>query len=265
MDNKLTASLEDLEQHFNARMMEYESRLKSASSVAQPAASPDITALTSEFAEFRMFVWKALSKFKAQIEMLSLGFDRHETLMRRKVLLFHGIAEYPGEKLLDVLSGVLTNQMGMSDIRKEHIHVCHRLGTSRGKARPILVRLYTSEHRHLIWENKKCLKGTGITITEFLTHIRHRTFMDARKHFGMKSCWSVEGRIVIVTPDSKRHKIETPDELRALVSRFPKASGSDDDDDVATQSVEHTSRIVSPPGVVATPSRGKRKVRRRNN
>ena len=249
----MAASLEDLEQLFNSRMADYESKLRNVSAGSEPA--PDVAALSSEFAEFKTFVLQALSKFKSQIEMLSLGYDRHETLMRRKVLLFHGVAELPNERLTDVVHKVVTDQMSVPEFKKEWFHVCHRLGSSQGKTRPILVRLYTSEHRHLLWENKKALKGTGITISEFLTHTRHRTFMDARKHFGVPNCWSVEGRIVIVTPDGTRHKLESPGELRALVSRFPKAPG-----DASLPGVVQT----SPTDVPATPSRGQRKARRRN-
>lgn len=253
----MATSLEDLEQLFNSRMTEYENRLKNASS--EPELSSDITSLSREFVEFKSFVWQALSKFRSQIEMLSLGYDRHETMMRRKVLLFHGVDELPNEKLNDVVLKILTSQMSLCEIKKESIHVCHRLGSSQSKTRPILVRLYTSEHRHLIWENKKSLKGTGITISEFLTLTRHRTFMEARKHFGVPNCWSVEGKIAIITSDGKRHKIETPGELRTLVARFPKDPG--DSSDAARSDVPSSPK--TPTEISATPSRSQRRGRRR--
>ena len=257
----MAASLVDLEQLFSSRMAEYENKLRNLSSTPEPA--PDVAALSREFADFKTFVWQALTKFRSQIEMLSSGYDRHETMMRRKVLLFHGVAELPNEKVVDVVHKVITEQMGLSEIRKDSVHVCHRLGSSQGKVRPVLVRLYTSEHRHIIWENKKALKGTGVTISEFLTHTRHRTFMDARKYFGVPNCWSVEGRIVIVTPDGKRHKLETPGELRTLVSRYPKAASDADIGDAARSGMVHTCP-KSPTEVPATPSKGQRKARRRN-
>ena len=117
-------------------MADYESKFKNVSSGSEPA--PDVTALSGEFAEFKTFIWQALSKFKSQIELLSLGYDRHETLMRRKVLLLHGVAELPNEKLIDVVHNVVTDQMSLPEFKKDWLHVCHTLGSSQGKTRPIL-------------------------------------------------------------------------------------------------------------------------------
>lgn len=226
MDSKLAASLEDLEQMFGSRMQEYEAKLQKATD-GPGAVTPDIASITREFSEFKQFVCQALSKLKSQIELLAAGFDRHETIMRRKVLLFHGVPEKDSEKLHDVVKNIITNQFKLPEVSKDvnMFHVCHRLGFSRQKARPILVRFFKMEHRQLVWDSKKFLKGTGITISEFLTQVRHRTFTAARKHFGMPNCWSMEGKIVVICPDKSRWKIETMAELYDLIAKFPSCSG----------------------------------------
>lgn len=48
-----------------------------------------------------------------------------------------------------------------------------------------------------------------ITISELLTKTRHQVFMQARKLFGMQSCWSAEGKI---KPDKGCRKITSMSE-----------------------------------------------------
>lgn len=224
MDFKLANNLEDLEKLFSSRMNEYDAKLqKIASGTAPPHA--DLASLSSEFNDFKSFVCLTLSKLKTQLELLTLGLDKHETIMRGKVLLFHGIPEKPNENLQDSVIKVLANQMKISDIGPQHIKVCHRLGSTPGKIRPTLVRFYNMEQRHIVWENKTALKSTGITLSEFLTRTRHRVFTDARKHFGVKNCWTLEGRIVILTPNQSRQKIESMSELVTLMKQYPSAAG----------------------------------------
>lgn len=258
MDTKLAASLEDLEQLFGSRMKEYEAKLQQATS-GTASASPDIASIACEFSEFKLFVCQALSQLKTQIELLAASFDRHETVMRRKVLLFHGVLEKDNEKVLEVVHNIISNQIKLPEICKDKnmIHVCHRLGFSQQKARPILVRFFKMEHRQLVWDSKKALKGTGITISEFLTQVRHRVFAAARKHFGMPNCWSMEGKIVVICPDKSRRKIETAGELHDLIAKFPSCSVDTED---STQTEDPVSPNVA---TLATPAKKTRKARLR--
>ncbi|CAG4982991.1 unnamed protein product [Colias eurytheme] len=50
------------------------------------------------------------------------------------------------------------------------------------KPRPILCKLRNLSDKELIWSSKISLKGTGITLSEFLTKSRHEVFMAAREH-----------------------------------------------------------------------------------
>lgn len=251
MDNKFSSSLADLEQLFHSRMAEYEDKLVKASAGAgQPSDS--ITSISNEFRDFKTFVWQALSKLKSQVELLGHGFDRHETLMRRKVLLLHGVPEKPEENLRTVVTDIVTRNLKLEELRDNTLHVCHRLGPSRQKTRPILVRFFKVEHRQLVWDGKKQLKGSGITISEFLTQTRHQAFLAARKHFGVTKCWTTEGRIVILCPDNIRRKIETVSELNELTTRFP------------TGAIETTGSDPGPLKDAPETSKAQRKARRRN-
>lgn len=220
MDIQLVNNLEKLEQLFSTRMRDYEEKLQKVTTGAG-CAQPDITTLSREFHDFKSFVWQTLAAMKSQIELLTLSLDRHETAMRRKVLLLHGVPEISNEKLHEVVHRVLTDRMKLTDVSLDNLHICHRLGSPQAKTRPVLVRFHDVEHRHLVWDSKTALKGTGITVSEFLTKSRHRVFMAARTHFGIRQCWTVEGKISIILPDKSRRKIESLGELQHLISQFP--------------------------------------------
>ncbi|CAH2063257.1 unnamed protein product, partial [Iphiclides podalirius] len=112
----------------------------------------------------------------------------------------------------------LTNQMKLPEFSKADISSCHRMGKDSSRPRPILVRFQAYKKRSEVWENKTCLKGSGVTLSEFLTKSRHEVFKRARIHFGVKDCWTSEGRIVLL-PNKSR--IERMSELEELIHRYP--------------------------------------------
>ncbi|KAI5635570.1 hypothetical protein NE865_03486 [Phthorimaea operculella] len=204
------------------QMGDFEERLKKATaSPSPPAEHSDLAALSRDFNHFKSFVWQVLSKLKAQTNLLSLGLDRHETFLRRKVLLFHGIAESKEEQLRSVITDIVKQRMKISEFTSDDIQVCHRLGTSTTKPRAVLVRFHHLDTRRVVWDAKTLLKGSGTIISEFLTKSRHSVFVAARKHFGVSNCWSTEGKIAIILPDNSRRKIEVSSELQELIKRFP--------------------------------------------
>ena len=218
--SKLSTGMEEIVNMFKTRMDKYESELQKVTS-APSFVHPDVASLSREFSDFELFVWKSLSMMKSQMELLSHGLDQHETASRRKVLLFHGVAEDNGEKIKEVFMKILSDRMKIVDVSQSDIQVCHRLGISKGKSRPILVRFVHYNHRLLVWDAKTTLKNTGITISEFLTKPRHQLFIAARKHFGINRCWSSEGKIVISLPDKSRRKIERINDLQSLITQYP--------------------------------------------
>lgn len=243
MDIQLVNNMDKLEKLFGSRMQDYEEKLQKITAGA--CSTPqDMSTLSREFSDFKSFVWQTLSTMKSQIELLSLGLDRHETAMRRKVLLLHGVSEKPNEKLHEAVNKVLRDQIKLTDVSLDHLEAYHRLGSSQVKTRPILLRFHSMEQRHLVWDNKTALKGTGITVSEFLTKSRHKVFTAARGHFGIKQCWSVEGKIMIILPDKSRRKIESMRELNQLITQFPSSPESAED----SQGSSSSTQIASKPG-----------------
>lgn len=217
---KLSSNLDDIVNMITTRMASIEERLDKATSSSEPVHT-DVTTLSREFVDFKTFVWKTLTLYKSQLEFLSLGHERHEIYLRKKVLLFHGVPDAKTEKIHDVIKKVIVDQVGISEFTGDSVQSCFRLGNNTNKPRPVLIRFKDLELRQLIWDNKTSLKGSGITISEFLTKSRHNIFMEARRHFGMHNCWSSDGKIVILLPDKSRRKVELNSELQSLITQFP--------------------------------------------
>lgn len=221
ISQEMSSNLEEITKFFNAKMAEFDSKIvKLASSSSTDVV--DIKSLSQDFDNFKNFVWKALSLLKNQTEILSLGVERHEAFLRRNVLLLHGVPEDQHEILVSKVSSIFTNQMGLTDFSNSHIEVCHRLGVLKSKARPVLIRFREIHQRDLVWTNKSSLKGSNLTISEFLTKSRHLLFMEARKAFGMTNCWSSYSKIIIRLPDKSRVIVEQMADLRKLLLKHPR-------------------------------------------
>lgn len=212
---KLANNMESIVKSFGERVEKCEQEI-------QASAPKNVSSLASEFLEFKSLIWKCLSMLRSQLELLTLGLDRHETAARRKVLLVHGVKEEIDEQPGMVLKTMLANQLKVSAECLGAIRVVHRLGPIKDtKTRPLLVRFTTLEARSEVWGLKKGLKGSGMTVTEFLTKSRHNVFVASRKHFGMNNAWTSEGKIIIVLPDKSRRKVESWGDLQPLTSEYP--------------------------------------------
>ncbi|KAJ0174304.1 hypothetical protein K1T71_010450 [Dendrolimus kikuchii] len=67
-----------------------------------------------------------------------------------------------------------------------------------------------------IWMAKTKLKGSGVTVSEFLTKYRHDLFMRVRQEFGVSKCWTRDGAIFTLRTDDKRHSISCLDDIKLI-------------------------------------------------
>lgn len=196
-------SMVELTQHFNSKMEEFQKNLNSSSNTTSPTAS-----IAAQFNAFRSFMLNALEGLQLQVQLLTKQCDNIEMRSRRKILLLHGVSEEKKEDTASQAIMVLSKHLKMPDICTDDISRCQRLGKSTiGKPRPILVKFRDQLLRNQIWYSKTSLKGTGVTLSEFLTKTRHETFMAARQRFGISKCWTKDGCIIIVGPDGTRHSV----------------------------------------------------------
>lgn len=232
---ELSQNMAEFEKSVGDRMGKFEQGLHAAT----PAPAPKtVSSLASEYSEFKTVTLQYLAMLKKQIELLTLGLDRHETASRRKVLLVHGVPETKDEQPEEALKDVLANHLKVSNSCIGAISVVHRLGAKGAKGRPLLVRFTSFAARSEVWGLKKALKGTGITVTEFLTKARHDIFTAARKHFGMSNAWSSEGKIIVLLPDKSRRRVECWADLKPLTSKYPSKGGPSPSPDKAKKPTE---------------------------
>lgn len=201
-------SIAELTQQFNTQMTEFQKQLISTNSTASPTSN-----LAVQFNMFRSFVLTALEALQQQVQLLTKQCDSLEMHSRRKILLVHGIAEDKEDTASHVIQA-LTEHLKIPELCIDDVSRCQRLGKiSPGKPRPILLKFRDLSVRNQIWYSKTSLKNSGITLSEFLTRSRHETFMVARQRFGISKCWTKNGYIIIIGPDSKRHSIVSCAEL----------------------------------------------------
>lgn len=204
-------SLSALAQMFNARMSEFQQEL-------QKSSSPFTTAsLSAEFSSFRTFIMTALTTLQRQVEFLGREMDRLEMKRRRKMILLHGVEEEKAEDTNALVTSLFADHLDLPTFASSSIKFSHRLGKpSNNRNRPIVVKFTEVDIRDKVWFAKTKLKGTGVTQSEFLTKTLHDTFVAARQRFGIRKCWTREGRIYIIAPDGSRHQVETYSDLEAI-------------------------------------------------
>lgn len=208
--DSIKKSIEELKESFEEKMAEFQSDLNKAG-----ASNPAASSVASAFTAFKSCILKALDVIQTQVAQLTQQVDTMEMRSRRKMLVLHGVQEVQDENTAaTVVQELKTIQSSFS---VDHIRRCHRLGRPRSsKPRPILVKFCDSAIRDKLWFGKVALKGSGTTISEFLTKSRQETFLAARERFGIRRCWTWEGVIHVLCAGDVRRRVVSLAELEAI-------------------------------------------------
>ncbi|KAI5642134.1 sperm tail domain-containing protein [Phthorimaea operculella] len=182
---QIKESMEFLAASVHSRMAAFEEELKK-----DPTKKDTVNSIATEFQSFRTFVVASLGALQKQIGMLTDDLDAMEMRTRRKMLLLHGVPEEKDEDTIAVVVTVVNEHLSLPELN--------------------------TKTRDDAWMHKVGLKGTGITVSEFLTPRRHRLFKAAHLKFGVTKCWTREGRIIYLAPDGKRHTISSRQHLETL-------------------------------------------------
>ncbi|PZC79359.1 hypothetical protein B5X24_HaOG216440 [Helicoverpa armigera] len=211
-----------LEENFTRKMDELGAQIQAAG-----PAKDTVAKIAEEFRAFRELIYSVLGLLRKQIAECLLHIDGLEMRHRRKALIFQGVPEADTEDCTATILSILNGKLGLKDIAVPSIKLAHRLGSpGKDHPRPILVRFSGLDVKTAIWKAKTGLKGTKISVKEFLTKTRQSIFTKARQHFGMRSCWSQDGVIVVRTSDGTRHRISSLEELIPLLEKYPVKSNA---------------------------------------
>ncbi|CAK1552760.1 unnamed protein product [Leptosia nina] len=219
----LKKSLDEMKESFQNRMKQFQTDLQLGNSGS--ASSPN--GLASDFAVFRSFVLSSLECLQSQMNLLASLTDQVETRSRRKIVLVHGVPEATKEDTASLVINTLLKHISIPELVPETVSQCHRLGPTRSnKPRPILVKCRDLSTKTKLWQNKKVLKGTGITVSEFLTKPRHDAFMSARTKFGIHKCWTRDGTVYVLDSAGERHKVSSVADVDAIPGSDPACTDS---------------------------------------
>lgn len=211
-------------------MSKYEERLKELSvSAASPPSSVTIEKLSEDFAFFKKTVLSFVDTLYKNMQNFETRLDEHESYMRRKHLLLHGVSEdQTEENISKYVTDFLTSNLKLKNITSQSFHSIYRIGKAAekaGKPRPILIKMYSMRDRMDIWRNKRLLKGSRIVVTESLTSNRQQLLTIARKSFN-NNCWTSEGRIFVRLPDGTRRVIISKAQLDDTIAILGRSTNS---------------------------------------
>ncbi|XP_047537185.1 uncharacterized protein LOC125071138 [Vanessa atalanta] len=205
--------LASMAEQFNTTMKDFQQDLQKTNSPVTPSS------LATEFAAFKTFVATALNSLQRQVELFTCEFDRLEMRSRRKMLLFHGVPEERSEDTSARVTNLVAEHLDIDQFSTTCIKRSYRLGrTTETKPRPIVVKFSDVSVRSKVWFAKTKFKGTGVTLSEFLTKARHDLFLATRRHFGVDKCWTRDAVIHVIAPDGSRHKIERMMDFEKIVA-----------------------------------------------
>lgn len=146
---------------------------------------------------------------EAKIENISNDLEReiddHAQYSRRNCLLLHGVPENDDDDIDEILNETFNNKLNLNISVKDWVDRAHRIGkpkngrvtrNNKPKVRPIIIKFISYRTRRSVFYTKKNLKGTGLVVTESLTHRRYKLLLAAQEKFGFKNVWSIDGRIM---------------------------------------------------------------------
>lgn len=256
--NEVLETQKTLEESLMKRMADFEAHLTSSSTASSPAT--DLKELASEFCQFKDMVGEILKILRLQIAVLMWSVDTIETRHRRKAVLFNGMEENEDEDLRTSIIAIAHNKLGLTKISRLDITSCHRLGAaSKVRPRPVLVRFADLSTKAEVWRNKTKLKGSPVSVAEFLTRRRQEVFVAARRHFGFRRVWTSDGNIVVKLPDGKLNRVFDEPGLNKLIDRFPSAVQSDTSAAKETATLEAAAKPAGHKSANVRPKRALRK------
>lgn len=231
-------SLSNMMEMFQKRMAAFEAELTKSPGTSTSSLTSYPSTLATDFASFKTFILEALGNLQKQVQVLALDVDRLDMRSRRKMLLLHGIAECKKDGKEDtafVVTNIIKERLHLTNFTSEDIRRCHRMGRegSVQKPRPIVLKLDNVKVRDTIWFAKKKLKDSGITVSEFLTKMRHNIFMTAREKLGVEKCWTREGHIFVIDADGSRRRLTAMCDINTIqaqpLPRGPHSDGTNKD------------------------------------
>ena len=125
--------------------------------------------------------------------------DDLEQYGRRNCLLLHGVPENTDVNVREDTDSLFIDTIAAHlqvKFLPEDLDRSHRLGAKKNdRPRPIIVKFARYNRRKVAFNLKKKFKGSNFILTESLTRKRVIMLDDAKKKFGTKNVWSMDGEV----------------------------------------------------------------------
>lgn len=167
-------------------------------------------------------VCNSFKDMKGEIQKNTIAIGQLEGLIdeldqqsKRNSMRMCGLLEKDDEDLLEVIPTFITKKLKIPCSRND-INCVFRMGKEKleGKCRPIIINYVNGGKRNEVFNSKKLLKDSGVSIFEDLTRPRYELLSEAKKKWGITNVWSSNGKIYRwVAEDRKRMLIKSKDDI----------------------------------------------------
>jgi hypothetical protein len=167
-------------------------------------------------------------QLKSKCDSLELAQDDLDQYSRSKNLLIHGIPqtadEGTGNNLEARVLQDLNNKLGLN-LEPMDITALHRngpsglranIGTAASRPAPVLIQFLRRAKKNTLLQNRRNLKGTGVSVSEQLTAKRVKLLFEAsdlQKANKLQGAWAHEGKILIKVPDGSTKTVLSQSDL----------------------------------------------------
>lgn len=153
-----------------------------------------------------------ITQLEKKLDEANETIDRLEQYGRRNNIRFYGVPESKNENTIETIINICNEKL-QTNITKNMIDCCHRLGKPDSGTKPIIVRFVNRYTKENLFKNKSKLKGTHIVLREDLTRRNIQLMKAARNKFG--TVWSNNG-IIFTKVGSKIFKLNTFSDLNSI-------------------------------------------------
>lgn len=154
--------------------------------------------------------------------------DKQEQYLLRNAVRVFGIEETKNENTDKLVIDLFHDKLAVQ-VPTDAISQSYRVGRRRNdkKPRPIIVKFISYKHRCSVYQKKKLLKGTKLSIKEDLTARRARLLQLTTDKVGLGNAWTIDGRVMISLNGKKKHIHSVGDLDNIPTSRQPSEKARD--------------------------------------
>ena len=167
-----------------------------------------------------------LSQERFKNETLSHNLNDLEQYSRRNNVRIFGVLDNKREETIHetetIVRDLLRRKLNLN-FGPEDFDICHRVGKfTPGANRAIIVKFLYRKSKILTIANRRKLKGSGITISEDLTHKNLQRLQKVKSMSFIEECWTRDGKIFGKDSKNRVKEIKPQDQLsEALFTTAP--------------------------------------------